>query len=75
MFISKRAFNEAINKAVRETEEKAWRAYDEDMLRRQREDIWIKFENRLQKVEECCGLVEPKATCPCGMTVPTPKYR
>ena len=69
MFISKKAFNEAINKAVRETEEKAWRAYDEDRTRRYEAERWEKFDDRLRKVEEHCGLVKTATVCPCGVTV------
>lgn len=69
MFITKRAFNEAIQKAVRETEERAWRAYDLDQTRRYEQERLEKIEDRLRKVEVKCGLVEPKINCPCGMTV------
>ena len=69
MFISKRAFNEAINKAVRETEEKCWLAYDKDRAQRYENERMEKIDERLRKVEVKCGLVEPKINCPCGMAV------
>ena len=75
MFISKKKFDEAIKKASCEAEERCWRHYDEDMLRREREAAMRKFDDRLRKVEEKCGLVEPTVNCPCGMTVPSPTYR
>lgn len=69
MFISKRAFNEAINKAVDETERKLWKMHEDEIRRRCEYDREEKFEARLRKIEEACGLVEHTAKCPCGMVV------
>ena len=70
MFISRRAFNEAIRAAVREAEEKCWRVFEEERKTRYSNGRMEEFEDRLRKVEEKCGLVEPVTKCPCGMVFP-----
>lgn len=69
MFISKRAFDEAINKAVDETERKMWKMHEDEIRRRCEYDREEKFEARLRKIEEACGLVEPTTKCPCGVVL------
>lgn len=73
MFISKREFKEAIQKAVREAEDKCWRAFEEERKCRYSDERNDGIERRLRKVEEKCGLVEPVTMCPCGMVVSKPK--
>ena len=70
MFITKRAFNEAVNKAIRETEEKCWKSYDKDMMRRYQDERLEKMDERLRKVEEASGLIKPATVCPCGVVYP-----
>lgn len=66
MFISKRAYNEAIDRASREAEKKVWEMYERDMRMRDERERVEKFEVRLRRVEEACGLVETETACPCG---------
>lgn len=69
MFITKKAFNEAINKAVSEAERNLWRIHEDEIRRRCEYEREEKFEARLRKVEEACGLVEPTTKCPCGVVI------
>jgi hypothetical protein len=69
MFISKRKFDEAIRKAQSEVEEKLWKIHDEEWKRRYEGERMEKFDERLRRVEEACGLVKTEKVCPCGVTI------
>ena len=70
MFITKRAFNEAIQKAVREAEDKMWRIHEEETKNRYEYERLEKINERLLKVEEACGLIKTEKVCPCGVVYP-----
>ena len=67
MFITKRAFNKAIDEATKNAEERAWRHWDEERKQIYEGERFEKLNERLRKVEECCGLVKSIKVCPCEL--------
>ena len=60
MFITKKAYEQAIQRAVKETEERCWKHHDEYLQRRRKEEEIMTINRRLRVLEEKCGIVTPK---------------